>query len=362
MKIYFRDIFLSLSSYFLSTLSFLLFIAIINQINLISALGIKSTTLYLKVSKMCLYMIPYLTSIITPLAFLISINLLLHKYRKENSFIALQTIGLGPKELNRPFYILGSIIVFITYIISFFIVPMTYTQFNSTQVEIRQQNISDMLEIGVIKNYLPELTIYIDSQKKDGSLKGIFISDMRIKGIKQTFSAESGQIVINQDKINLQLINGTYNKASEKESTFLEFATYSVLIDKIKKKIESNLSTDPNAMSFLALWKFNDQLNNNYNKIKIAFHQKIIWPLYSLFFLFVCLKIEWLFYYKYYSHSGGNKNQFISISISVVLAISNFIIPSASLGFIKTDILITYITPLLLLQIVTQVIESREKY
>lgn len=359
MKIYSRDIFLSLSLYFLVTVSGLILIAIINQINLISSLGVRSTDLYIKISKMCLYMVPHLIYFISPIAVLISTLTLLHKFRKENKIIALQSFGINPKEISRFFYIFGCVVLLIIYLISFFVTPITYSRFKSAQFDIRQQNISDMIETGVIKSYVPGLTIYIDSRDKNGTLKGIFISDMRMNGDEQTFSAQSGLLVVSQDKINLQLQNGTYY--NKKQSIFLEFSTYSLLLDTIQSKIEDSKIIDPNSLSLEELLRFDDTSHQNFNKIKVTLQQKIIWPLYSLLFLFICLRFEWRFYLRDYSRSASANHTIITVLICTLATIANFILQSISFKHLLIGITMSYLVPMILLQILTRVVQFNQK-
>ena len=137
-KIYFKDIFMSLTKNVLFVVTILVLFGLINQVNLIMSSGIKSAHLHLQISKICLYLTPYLISIVLPFSSLIAITLLINKYRKEKKIIAFQNLGIGPKDIEKPLYLAGIIIVIINYWLYFLISPHFYQQFKYIQSEIKR--------------------------------------------------------------------------------------------------------------------------------------------------------------------------------------------------------------------------------
>ena len=309
-KIYFKDILMSLTRNIL--LVVIILFGLINQVNLIISTGIKSANLHLKISKMCLYLVPYLISMVLPFSSLIGITLLISKYRKEKKIIALQNLGIGPKEIKKPLYIAGIIVVTINYWLYFFISPNLYEKFKYTQFEIRNQSISNLIEPKTLKHYSKGVTIYIE-EKKD-NLQGIFIADTRDKNSIKSFVAESG-IITSQG---IELFNGTYYETSDKQSVFLEFKRYLfILSQSVSYPID-----DPYAMSLSALFKAYDI--NSSLKIQAVINQKIVWPLYSLIFIFLCFNLEW--YFSYVSYSRSSNKTWISLTICIIIAVTHFLI------------------------------------
>lgn len=318
-KIYFIDILSILSRNILFTVAGLISLGLINQVNLIMSVGLKSSNLHVKILKLCLYLTPYLLSTVLPFSVLIGIILLMSRYRKENKIIALQNLGIGPNDLRKPLYLVGLIVVIINYWLYFFISPSFYKEFKDLQIEMRNQSVSDLIEPHVLKNYGNGMAIYIESKDEQNNLRGIFISDTRDKNSIKSFVAKSGKISSN----GIELIDGTYYENSTKGSSFIQFKNYLLTI-KCPEKITN--STDPYSMSIYELYK-GGFVENNF-KVQSVIHQKITWPLYSILFIIVCFNLEWYFSYKSYSRIGSKI--WVSVLVCIIIAAAHFLIQNLS--------------------------------
>lgn len=353
-KIYFRNIFLETLRSILIILISLTCIAIINQVNLVIGSGIKSPELYRDIIKLCLYMTPYFMSIIIPFSIFIGIMMTLYKYQKDKIFISLQNIGLSQKKIHRPFYVLVLFFIFIHYYLYIFIAPHSYDEFKKIQVMLQQKHISSLIEANVIQTYAPGLTIYVHKKSTDELFEGVLISDSRDKNILKTFSASKGKVFMTPENIGFELYDGIYQEIHKNNVTLLTFEKYSLSIQ--NSVVSSKIVIDSNIMSFNELMSSKDTI------ARILLHQKILWPLYSMIFAILSLKLHWLFYYENYHRGQGTKSMFIIVGIGMLLAIQNFILQNFSLKHIDIGIVMMYLNSILLLQIALQMLKFIKKH
>ena len=334
-KIYFIDIMSLLSrNIFLSVVGLAL-LGIINPINIIMSIGMKSTNLHLKVLKICLYFAPYLISMVLPFSVLIGTILLITKFYKENKIIALQNLSLGPTDLKTPLYLVGIIVMLINYWLYFFISPGSYKQFKDIQVEIGKQSISDLVEPNILKSYGRGITIYVQSKDAQNNLSGIFISDTRDNNAIKSFVSKSGKITLQ----GIELINGTYYEISPKGIVFLEFKEYLLTLS-LPQSVK--LSIDPYSMSISEL--FNASYVEHNPKAAAVLHQKIVWPLYSLLFICICFNLEWHFSYKSYSRTGSKI--WFSVVVCIMISASHFLVKNLSIKVLNLGSVLIYILPI----------------
>lgn len=355
IPLHFRKTFFALSKNIFMAVLALTLVALINQVNLIVNLGVKSHDLHMKILNMCLHMMPYFISILTPFAVLMGTLVFLYKCRKENYILALQNCGLEPSKIYRPFYVVVIIVVLINHCTYFFIAPYSHYNFRTIQLELQQKHFADFIETGLLRSYASGLTMYIDKQE-NGMFKDIFIHDTRQKNLTRTFTAKLGQVNINNEGVNLRLYNGCYQQVADHNPFMLHFKSYTLFINTPGKAEASSGAPDPQSMSLSDLINFDDKNSRIASKFRTTLHQKIIWPLYALIFMILCLKSDWHFNYENYSRIYRPISLWVSVGACFILSIINFLLQSiGSLG------ILIYLTPIFLLQIALQMIQSTAK-
>ena len=337
-KIYFIDIIELFSINIIFSLLGLNILGIINQINLIMRFGIQSTELHLKILKISLYLSPYLISMIMPFSILISIVMLINKFYKENKIIALQNLSLGPQDIQKPLYLVGIVILLIHYFLYFSVSPGLYKKFKDIKLELSQGSIAALVEPYALKSYGKDIHIYIESKDTNNNLYNIFITDMRDAETIKSFNATQGRITPQ----GIELINGLYNEISSSGFIFLEFKKYSLNLSQPQKE---QISNDPYSMSIAGLLE-SSYLSNN-NQALMVMHQKIIWPIYSLLFIFICFNLEWYFTYKSYSRKSRQTS--ISIILCIIISICHFLIKNLAITKPNVGLILMYFFPIMII-------------
>ena len=116
----------------------------------------------------------------------------------------------------------------------------------------------------------------------------------------------------------IELFNGTYYQASDSQFALLEFKRYLFTLNLPDK---AKLLTDPYTMSLSTLFKMYD-INNH--KIQSVINQKIVWPLYSLLFIFLSFNLDW--YLSYINYSRDSNKIWIPLTICIIISVVHFLI------------------------------------
>lgn len=358
---YFSDISFSLTKLFIFSCLGLLVVGLFMQMSIVVTLAIKSPNLYFDLLKLCLYLIPYSLSVIIPFAFFIATLWLLYRYRRENYLLSLQNLGLTPRKIYKPFYTIAVLVSIAHYFTYIALAPAFYAKFKTLQFELKQKHLGSLIEVGTIKSYFPEVTIYVDKTKGINTFEGIFISDNRSKDVKRVFSAKEGSINLTGSEITLLLHNGSYCNIDNKNNSILSFDSYSLSFKSddsatIPRKIDTHEMTVSEMLSFT---KGLDEVF--FNKVKTTMHQKIVWPLYSMFLAVLCLKLEWLFYYKSYRRGSTSRGIMIIIVAALFLSFMNFLIQKISLKFLQFGTVLAYLNATFLLQMICLMVKFTRK-
>lgn len=360
LPIYLKDIFLTTTRYFLFSFSILVLISTIIQLGVILSFGIKSIELYFDVLMLSLYSVPFLIFIVTPFAFLIAVLFLLHRYRVESHITSLCSLGLDRKRIHIGFFLVGLAVVIFHYVVCIIILPSSYENFRSMQLSLKQKHLTEFVETGTIRTEIPGVAIYVNDKKGADMFEGIFISDTRDKMITRVFAAKEGRIISDGSELGLHLKSGSYNQIENGKSSFINFDSYTLSV-KLNSDIKIDRIKDVNEMSLIEMYKFNDKSSQNtFNRVKITLHQRIIWPLYTIFFVFICLQLDWYFYYRDYCRGRHSKGITIIVGVSLTFASINFLIRNLSIRFFDIGIFMNYFVPTFLLQMMLWMIKSEK--
>ena len=362
--IYFKDISLSLGKYFVIAFLGLTIIALIIHINAILIVGVKSTELYIDILKLFLYAIPYVVFYITPFAFFIALIYLLYQYRKDNYILSLQMLGLSTTQIYRGFYATTFLVIIFHYSVCICILPESYKEFKTLQCELKQKHLTKFVENGIINTGIQGLAIYVDKTKGHDVFDGIFISDTRVKDITRVFFSKEGSIKLHGSEIAVVLHDGSYHQIEHQHSSFLYFDSYALVVQSslnITKK-----SLDPYEMSILEMLNFNNEDDIDFfKKVKISLHQRFVWPIYSMIFAILCLRLEWCLYYVNYVRGKDSKGIGIMIQLGLLLSSLNFIMKNLSMKVLEIGTVFTYLNPILMLQMIfwmIALIQKTKKY
>jgi lipopolysaccharide export system permease protein len=188
----------------LISIGVLTFILVLSRLGKMADLVINKGVGFADILLIIVYSTPPYLTFTLPMAFLLSIIVVLGRLSSENEILVLKSSGVDLKNLFVPIVILGMFISFCGLLNTNLLLPKSGQLFRNTLINVIKKGISVDDKEGVFNDTIPGIVIYIDkvdTQKK--FLSGVVISDDRDKEVKQTVSAKKGFMNINPDTLDL---------------------------------------------------------------------------------------------------------------------------------------------------------------
>ena len=156
--------------------------------------------------------IPLLIQIIAPIALMIAVAHVLNKLGNDSELIVMNSAGMPPWVLFRPFLAVGIVVSLIVAAISIYVSPWGLRELRRWATEVRADLVTNMVQPGRFTKLEEMLTLHIRERKPNGQLLGIFIDDQRNPKERASILAEHGDIVKNDRGLFLVLENGSVQR------------------------------------------------------------------------------------------------------------------------------------------------------
>jgi lipopolysaccharide export system permease protein len=233
--------------------------------------------------------IPLLILIIAPIALMIAVAHVLNKLGNDSELIVMNSAGMPPWVLFRPFLAVGIVVSLLVAAISIYVSPWGLRELRRWATEVRADLVSNVVQPGRFSKLEANLTLHIRERRPNGQLLGIFIDDQRNPKERASILAENGDIVKNERGLFLVLQNGTVQRheTGQRDPTIVLFNSYGfdlsgfasgnqVLKYSVRERYLWELY-DPSLTDTL----FADQPD----QIRAEFHDRVTAPLYPLAFV-----------------------------------------------------------------------------
>jgi lipopolysaccharide export system permease protein len=222
-KKFYRYLLKELASLFFLSLLIFTFILVISRLGRMADLVINKGVDLTDIVLLILYSFPAYLTFTFPMAFLLSTIVVLGRLSGENEILALKANGVNLRSLLVPFAFLGFTISVIGMLNTTVLVAHAGDAFRDTLLAIAKKSISVEDKEGTFNDSVPDVVIFIEKvDKQNRNLSGVFISDDRDEGVRQTISAEKG--VVNLDVTTLDLSfslkNGSVHRWEKASDTY----------------------------------------------------------------------------------------------------------------------------------------------
>ncbi len=177
-------------------------------------------------------LLPNFLSLVLPIAMFIATLFVYNRLAADSELVVMRAVGFGPGQLARPALLLACGVTLAGYVLSLWLMPLTFGKFKELHTNIRSDYSSLLLQEGAFSNIGNTLTVYVRAREANGDLRGIMVQDARDPSNPVTLLAERGTIASTEDGPRVILINGNrqqVDRAAGKLS-LLYFERYSVEI------------------------------------------------------------------------------------------------------------------------------------
>ena len=196
--------------------------------------GHSTSTLF----QFALLSLPSITTIVFPLACFAAVIFVTNRLKIDSEFTVLQSAGLSPWRLNKPYFIFGILCMLILGVFTTFVVPNTAKILHEKQLELDSSVSARLLKGGKFIHPFKGVTFYIKEIESDGTLLNVFLHDRRNRDEFLTYTATRAFLAKDENRTVLYMENGLIQTigTSIKELSTTEFKSVAIdLSDAIKK-------------------------------------------------------------------------------------------------------------------------------
>ena len=269
------------------------------------------------------YILPSVLLIVVPFAALAATSFTINRLLSEAELITVMNSGLSNFQLFRPFFIFSILISIFLFLLVFIIAPAS--QKNLREIMHVAGNNLDKQIMQVKKHYspTPDISMYIGGLNEDNELANILITDDRQENMSITYSAATGNMLINDPHIDLHLRNGVMQSFNKIENSLI-LTNFGFLELNIADSLKSDhsLKFGPSEMSPTQMLKKAKNLKNSMAKKYLAeAHLRIVLiftPISLCIFSFSCFLL-WG-----YSRRGYTFLIFLIFFVALIMQSSTF--------------------------------------
>ncbi len=247
-------------------LGVLTFVMILGNLIKIADLVINKGVDIFNVSKLLLFMIPYLLTYTLPIAALTAVLLSLGRLSSDNEITTIRASGINMFSLILPLLTVGLMLSLVLVVFNDRVIPYAHFATRKTIMDIGVKNPTAALEPGIFINSFEKYILFI--YRIDGNK----LSNVRIYEPQgenkpaRTIVAKRGEFIAVPEKnmIKLKLMEGTSDEPDpENPSNFfkLNFKTYFMTLNLGQMQDKNKIEKKPKDMTI-------QELNNEIKKIK----------------------------------------------------------------------------------------------
>ena len=246
------------SFFFLSSIAITSIVWVIQGVNLLDIIseqghGVKVYFFYTALN------LPKIFSKLLVFTYFITLFVVISRYLENNEILVFWTNGIKKISFINFIGKLSIVFVVMQIFLNVFLVP--YTQ-NLKQNYLKNSSLNLFPKLIQEKKFISitkKMTIFIEENKKDGNLKGIYIKEKLNDYESKIITAKNGKLFKNENGFNFKLLDGKITTIDEKGSINLNFKETTYELSKLDSTIrqENKLGETKSSILLACLEKFN---------------------------------------------------------------------------------------------------------
>ena len=229
-------------------------------------------------AQVIMYILPSVLLIVVPFAALAATSFTINRLLSEAELITAMNSGLSNFQLFRPFFIFSILISIFLFFLVFIIAPESQKNLREIMHDAGNNLNKQIMQVKKHYSPTPNISVYIGGLNENNELEDILITDDRQENMSITYSAETGNMLINDPHLDLLLVNGVMQSFNKIENSliltnfgFLELN----IVDSLKS--EDSLKFGPSEMSPTQMLKKAKKLKKSMaNKYIAEAHLRIV--------------------------------------------------------------------------------------
>lgn len=198
----------------------------LREVDLMTGKG-QTLLLFLRVTGLT---IPSLVMVIAPIALFAAILYTLNKMNGDSELVVLSAAGLSPRRLARPFLALAAMATGLVALMSLWAMPASFMEMRDILSRVRADFLTYVVREGQFVTLDQGFVFHYRERGIGGALRGIFIQDRRDPERINTYIAENGMTIEQNDNNFLVLEKGYVQRQSrgDRDAAIVEFERYAL--------------------------------------------------------------------------------------------------------------------------------------
>lgn len=230
-------------------------------------------------------LMPTWLSIVLPIASFAAALFVYNKMINDRELVVMSAAGMSPMRLARPALLVALGTTVLCYVMTLYLVPMSYRGFKELQFQIRHNFEHLILREGEFRSIGDGLTVYVRAREAEGELAGIVVHDQREADKTVTLVAERGALVSTPDGPRVIMINGSRQERATETGrvNILYFDRYTIDLGGMQTDVKRNLRDQNELFLPDLLWPTEAITDpRNFDEYVAEGHQRLTSPLLAL--------------------------------------------------------------------------------
>jgi lipopolysaccharide export system permease protein len=242
----------------LLSIGVLTFVMVLGNLIKIVHLVINKGVDIISVSKLLVFMMPYLVTYTVPIATLAAVLLALGRLTSDNEVVAIRACGVNLFSLILPLLIVGLLLSMTLVIFNDRIIPYAHFESRKTLIDLGIKNPTAALEPGVFINSFQKYILFVYRIDQNVLTNVRIYEPQGDDKPTRTIIAKKGEFIAVPEKnmIKLKLIDGTSDEPDPANPTNfykLNFKTYFMTLNTAKLQDKNSIEKKPKDMTIREL-------------------------------------------------------------------------------------------------------------
>jgi lipopolysaccharide export system permease protein len=260
----------------------------LRQFNVVTSQG-QDTWMLIKMTSLA---VPNLMAIIAPFSLLIGALQTLNRLNTDSELIVLSAAGSTVWTVARPLLLLAVLVSIFLALVAHLAQPWSMRTLRDYLVQVRSDLLTQVIQPGRFSSPEQDLMFHIRDRSADGQLLGLVMHDTRDKQQSQTYLAEHGDIVKQDETAYLVMSTGHIIRRSDADGPpqIIAFDKYVVDLDRFEPQDSGSGELKPRERYWSELVHpaaDSTLYKNNSGQFRAEIHERLVSPLYPLAFAFL---------------------------------------------------------------------------
>ena len=242
-------------------------------------------------------LLPKITLLTVPISIFLAVLFNVNRFKNDSELIIFWASGKSDSEiLLKPVIIFTSFVCLLMLLMSVFVTPMSLNEIRHKIIDIRSSGIhSSLLKEKKFISPVDTLTIFL--QERNGNeINGLLIHDLKQYNRPQTYIAQNGKLISDENRKILRLFNGNIQIFDKSQSKISEIAfdTYDLDLMPYSKEENKHIYSDE-LLTFEIMRNLKGKVIYEFNKYEkeqfAELHTRFANPIYIFFFAILPLLI-----------------------------------------------------------------------